>query len=149
MNVPIVRQNASQIKTDSFKFFNVMKLLKSKCIRKVFWVSLCCIEFWMKSSMFYPFFHPLKGGWFWPGKAEDSSCSSPWMPRGKLPTQWWRMWGAARWVLLVFFFSSGDMNGYDSWYITLLIICIFMCHFSLLKHHTSQTPHYEAISYAW
>lgn len=41
------------------------------------------------------------------------------------------------------------MNGYDSWYITLLIICIFMCHFSLLKHHTSQTPHYEAISYAW
>ena len=185
MDVPLVRQNASQINTDSFKIFQFMKLLK---VTSLGWVSLCCIEWRVRCStlqetnispkngilkiiFLFPrwdmliscrvsLFHPLKGGWFWPVKPEDSSCSSPWMPRGKLPTQWWRMRGSGpgymdvsknrgtpKWMVKIMEnpIEMGDLGvplflETSIWFMIYNSIdhLYFLCHFSLLKTHKSN-----------
>lgn len=91
----------------------------------------------MKRSIFTRLLQKvLKGGDFGPF-AEDSSCSSPWMPRGKLPTQWWRMWGA---VFVFFHGRSFHFRGYEwIWYTTVLIIWIICIHFSFLPTQTHKS----------
>ena len=68
----------------------------------------------MKSSMFYPFFHPLKGDDFGPAKPRTAPALHP----GCREANYLPSGGGceARHVgfCLVFVFSSGHMIGYDS-----------------------------------